>query len=309
MDDSVDSLVEDHSLADIIALVGNEIPIDTGASYQEAQSTFKLIFDSLLNPIFLDPGSFLKSDGNEVKIGDPSDKTQRPVDITYVRFRCTMHGSSIDPSDIKAPDPSFHFCLRLSQHTYNDTTSIVTLIANSPRTPTSSTTARALGTCFAAIASTPTKYPGVTSPNGTSPAMTRFFSSQKSSDGTKKSYYGDLVFLDSMYKFQLTFGTSPFMLRSSPTKISANMSCQKIIREYGDVCKLEMFIHLCVLNYVGHINVNIGLNTLDVCSQISDVKQVYNQNGRMYHDTPDELFDRFSTLVVSLPVKASEWSI
>ena len=29
----------------------------------------------------------------------------------------------------------------------------------------------------------------------------------------------------------------------------------------------------------------------------------------MYHDTPDKLFDQFSTLVVSLPVKASGWSV
>ena len=139
--------------------------------------------------------------------------------------------------------------------------------------------------------------------------MIQFLSSQKSSDGDRKGYYGDLIFLNSMNEFQVTFGTSPFMLRSSPTKISANMSCQKIIREYGDLCKLDFSMYLCVLNYVGHINVNIGLNTLDVCSQISDVKQVYNQNGRMYHDTPDELFDRFSTLAVSLPVKASRWSV
>ena len=198
LNDSVDSLVETHSVADIIALVGNEIPIDTGASYQEAQSASKFIVDSLLNPMFLDPISFLKSDSDEVKIGDPSDKTQRPVDITYVRFRCTIHGSSIDPRVIKALDLSFHFCLRLPQHTYDDTTSIVTLIANYPRTPTSSTTARALGACFAAISSTPTKSPGVTSSNGTSPTMTQFLSSQKSSGGTKKGYYGDLNFLDSM---------------------------------------------------------------------------------------------------------------
>ena len=99
------------------------------------------------------------------------------------------------------------------------------------------------------------------------------------------------------------------MLPSSSTKTSVDMFCQKIIREYGDLCKLEIFMQSCVLNYMGHTNVDVGLNTLDVCSQISDVKQVYNQNERMYHDTPDELFDRFSTLAVSLPVKASGWSV
>ena len=194
MNDTVDSLVEDHSVADIIAFVGNEIHIDTDAFYQEAQSASKLIANSLLNPMFLDPVEFLKSDGDEAEIGDPSDKTQRPVDITYARFRCTMHGSSIDPRVINAPDLSFNFCRRLPQHIYDDTTSIVTLIANSPRIPTSSTTARALGAWFDVIASILTKSPGVTSPNGTSPAMTRFLSSQKSSRGTKKGYYGDLNF-------------------------------------------------------------------------------------------------------------------
>ena len=29
----------------------------------------------------------------------------------------------------------------------------------------------------------------------------------------------------------------------------------------------------------------------------------------MYHDTPDELFDRYSTLAVSLPVASSSWSV
>ena len=71
MNDSVESLIEAHSVANIIALVINEIPIDTDASYQEAQSASKLIIDFLLSPMFLDPVAFLKSDGNEVKIGDP----------------------------------------------------------------------------------------------------------------------------------------------------------------------------------------------------------------------------------------------
>ena len=93
----------------------------------------------------------------------------------------------------------------------------MTQILNSPRTPTSSTTTRALGACFATITSTPTKSPSVTCPNGTYLAMTRFLSSQKSSAVTKKGYYGDLNFLDSLNEFQLTFDTSPFMFPSSPT--------------------------------------------------------------------------------------------
>ena len=174
---------------------------------------------------------------------------------------------------------SFQFCLRLPQHTYDDATGVMTLIVNSSPTPTSSTTARSLTSCFAATSSgtpssgTPTKGTSITSTNGTSPAMTRFLSAQKSNGGTKKGYYGDPTFLDNMTEFQLTFGISPFMLPSSPTKTSTDMSCQKISRDYGELCKLEIFMHLCMLNYVGHTKVDVGLNTLDICSQISDVSK------------------------------------
>ena len=34
--DSVYSLVDAHSIADVISLVSNELPLDTGAAFQEA---------------------------------------------------------------------------------------------------------------------------------------------------------------------------------------------------------------------------------------------------------------------------------
>ena len=51
--DSVDSVVNSHTIADIVAMVTNEIPIDSGASLQEAQSTSKFIVESVLHPTFL----------------------------------------------------------------------------------------------------------------------------------------------------------------------------------------------------------------------------------------------------------------
>ena len=68
-------------------------------------------------------------------------------------------------------------------------------------------------------------------------------------------------------------------------------------------------MHLCRLNYVGHTKVDIGLNTLEICSQISEVKQVYCKGGRVQHNTPDELYDRYSVLAVSLPADSKGWSI
>ena len=94
--ESVDSVINSHTVADIVTMVTNEIPIDSGAALQEAQSASKFIVESVVHPSFLDPVAFLTSAGNEAKLGDPTDLTSRQSDITYVRFRCTMHGSSVD---------------------------------------------------------------------------------------------------------------------------------------------------------------------------------------------------------------------
>ena len=77
----------------------------------------------------------------------------------------------------------------------------------------------------------------------------------------------------------------------------------------GDQCKLEIIMHLCRLNYVGYTKVDVELNTLEVCSQISEVKQVYCKGGRVQHNTPDELYDRYSILAVSLPADSKGWLI
>ena len=55
---SVDSVVNSHTVADIVAMVTNEIPIDSGAALQEAQSASKFIVESILHPTFLDPVAF-----------------------------------------------------------------------------------------------------------------------------------------------------------------------------------------------------------------------------------------------------------
>ena len=149
--ESVNSLKDSHTVADIVSMVSNEIPINSGTAYQEAQSVSKLIVDSVLNPVFLDPLAFLTSAGNEAKILDPMDLKTRPLDITYVRFRCTMNGSSVDVRIINVPDLNFHFCLQLPQHSYDDTTGVVQLIDSAPSIPVStSSIARPLDSCFAA---------------------------------------------------------------------------------------------------------------------------------------------------------------
>ena len=112
--DSIDSVVNSHTVADIVAMVTNEIPIDSWAALQEAQSASKFIVESVLHPNFLDPVASLTSPGNEAKLGDPSDLISRQSDITYVRFSCTIHGSSVD--DRVKTSRSYHFIFVYGYH-------------------------------------------------------------------------------------------------------------------------------------------------------------------------------------------------
>ena len=95
-------------------MITNEIPIDSGDILQEAQSASKFIVESVLHLLFLDPVAFLTSAGNVSKLGDPTDLTSRQSDITYVRFRCTMHGSSVD--DRVKTSRSYHFIFIYGYH-------------------------------------------------------------------------------------------------------------------------------------------------------------------------------------------------
>ena len=77
----------------------------------------------------------------------------------------------------------------------------------------------------------------------------------------QKSFYGACNFLDIIEEFKSTFRKFPTMLPSLPKKTSTEMSCQKSVRDYGDQYKLEICMHLCRLNYVVYMKVDVGLNT------------------------------------------------
>ena len=93
---TVSNLVDAHSVADIISLVSNELPIDTSTAYQEAQAASKSIVDSVLNINNLEPLAFLNSTGAIVSITDFGDFDKWSPDVSFVRFHCNMDGSSVD---------------------------------------------------------------------------------------------------------------------------------------------------------------------------------------------------------------------
>ena len=105
-----------HTVADIVALVDNELPLHTGATFQEAQSAEKLIFDNALRVDNLELLAFLSSAGKVLNIDDVNNLETRPADITFVKFCCIVDGSSSDKRITGAKPVSFQVCLRLPQY-------------------------------------------------------------------------------------------------------------------------------------------------------------------------------------------------
>ena len=96
--------------------------------------------------------------------------------------------------------------------------------------------------------------------------------SRTTSTDTKRGFYGVFDFLDNQAAFLKTCGTGLGPLPENP-KNGNCLSYQRILRGYGKKCKLDIFLHLCRLNY------------------------------------PEELFDKFTQLSVSLPSNSKTWSI
>ena len=91
---TVYSLVDAHSVAEITALVTNELPLDTGSCFQVSQFAAKSVLEDMLKIGFLEPLAFMNSTGKVVQIDDPNDIMKRPEDITFLRLRCTMDSKS-----------------------------------------------------------------------------------------------------------------------------------------------------------------------------------------------------------------------
>ena len=111
--DTIYPLAETHTVADVVSLVSNELPLDTGAAFQEAQSVTKKLMESCISIPYLEPLAFLTSAGKVKTIDNVSDLKSCPDDITFFKFRCTVEGSTMDCRIKNYSKLSFHFCLRL----------------------------------------------------------------------------------------------------------------------------------------------------------------------------------------------------
>ena len=198
------SLVESHSPAEVTAFVSGELPIDTGAAFQASQTATKEVMDSMLSIQHLDPVAFLATKCVTVDIGDPDDLLTRPDDIAFIKFNCTMDGATQDIRVTQADTLSFQFCLRLPQHLLDIASKTVSVVSAPVVTTKRLGVSRSLGAYFASTAvgsrvpppSTPTTSTGGSAPFS-SPAMKLFLPAGTDPTKTKKGFYGSLTFLDS----------------------------------------------------------------------------------------------------------------
>ena len=108
LENSVYSLLGSHTVADLISLVSDELPLGTGAAFQEAQTAAKLIVDKAVTYSNVEPLAFLTSTAKVVDFGDDiTDLAKRPEDITFLIFRCVLDGATLD----KRVSHTSHFIL------------------------------------------------------------------------------------------------------------------------------------------------------------------------------------------------------
>ena len=138
--------------------------------------------------------------------------------------------------------------------------------------------------------------------------MKLFLSSTSTSKTDKRGYYGGMIFLNNQTEFVRTFSSNPTLVPSKPI-YTDNSSAMLLLHNFSEKCKLDVFMHLCILDYVGNDKVDPSLNAVEVCRQISEVKQMRMVDGKLHTATPEGLFNEFSDISVSLPDNASSWTL
>ena len=142
------SLVDAHSVADVISLVSNELPLDTGAAFQEAERAVKLIVESTLSVNHLERLVSLTSKNKVVRVNKADNLKSRPEAISFFMFRCTMDSKSQDSRVTTVPELSFQLCLKLPGHVYDVAGDSITPLRSPQITAPNNGAARALLSSF-----------------------------------------------------------------------------------------------------------------------------------------------------------------
>ena len=99
-----------------------------------------------------DPVAFLTTQNDTVNIGDPDGLVNRPDNISFIKFSCTMDGDSHDARVTQADTLSYQVCLCLPHHLLDVATKSVSVVSVPISTTRKLVVSCLLGACFASTA-------------------------------------------------------------------------------------------------------------------------------------------------------------
>ena len=136
-------------------MITNEIPQDTGAIFQEAQSAAQIVMENALLVSNLEPLEFLTSTRNVTNIDDLINLKSRPVDAFFLSFNCVVDDAAIDSRVITVNPLLFQFSLKLPQYIHDITADTTIRVVKVCITPAPSTVVKFLTNLFQSVGSPP----------------------------------------------------------------------------------------------------------------------------------------------------------
>ena len=313
------SLLDAHSTADIMALIAKEIPMDTGAAFQEAQAAAKVVTDNVFNIDNLHPNAFLNSDGKMLKFAPTVELSERPEDLTFFRFQCDLDGQEVDKRVTMAGDFSFQFCLRLPQHLFNVTDNTVEDISVSPGKKREGE-AKTMEDFWKDMDGygTPTKQvlfgdeenkdeedeAHILNEDGERDFRAEVARDDAKAAAARRGKARTLTSISPKFKGmvgkndkahrkgyygQFLFLNSQYefhktfgnkpVILPSNPMQANNTGVKDKLREYSDKCKLDIYLNLCEQDYVGDDFVDNALNSQEICRAIGELRQEWKSAG------------------------------
>ena len=134
-----------------------------------------------------------------------------------------------------------------------------------------------------------------------SPKMKMMVGSGSPQSALKQGYYGPIDFFDNQANFHAVFGNWPGILCFMPLRTDMADVVKGQLRAFCDKCKLEIFLSITQLDYVGaDSDVDASISTIAVCRQIKKLSQEIVENGQPTFLSTELLANQFTSLTTTL---------
>lgn len=328
LETTIMNLSETQPVMELMMFVGTKLPIETSLALTEAEAVGQVIRDSILSIDNLHGLGFFDSSMNRLETEISEDLNQRKEGLFYARFASEIHGPSIDKRIHKDRYLHLEFSLKLPQTKY-DVIDDTTLPLGSPNKTNRKLFATPLrkseeekktdsdneediedkeeDEADGADSGPPSGQVTPTIPAGISPKMLAFTNPRSSLGVIRVGYYGKMDFLNTQEAFHITFGPKPRLFHA--TEEGELWNEQTELQDFIDRCKLDIFLAVCKVDYVGDEDARPESYVREVCDVIGKLRQEYTKDGKIIIDSPDDLYQKFMQLVANLPDDAKEWPI